>query len=445
MIENINIAELDSLHKKNGEILDCNEWNKLVSIVNYVIQFYNSYPTKLSEFENDIVDQFIGPKGDKGDTGEQGPRGEKGDTGPTGATGAVGPQGIQGIQGIQGEQGPKGQDGTVSFGELTEEQRASLKGDQGDQGVQGETGPAGQDGSDGKSAYDIAVENGYEGTIQQWLQSLVGSVGKSAYELYLETVEQGETPLSLSEWLNSLKGANGQDGSNGNDGVTGKSAYQSYLDTTSDNPVLSESDWIASLHGQNGTNGTNGSDGTTPHIDSTTGHWFIGATDTNVDATGPAGQDGTNGTNGTNGVTPHIDSTTGNWFIGSTDTGVHAQGPAGQDGTVANQLQADWNQTDNTSVDYIKNKPTIPSAPVQSDWNEADSNSLAYIANKPTIPTVPSNESASSGGSTLSVVTTGEKYNWNNKASIWSGTQAQYDLILSPDPNTIYIITTASS
>jgi hypothetical protein len=44
------------------------------------------------------------------------------------------------------------------------------------------------------------------------------------------------------------------------------------------------------------------------------------------------GQDGTNGINGTNGsdgITPHIDSTTGNWFIGNTDTGVHAQGPAG--------------------------------------------------------------------------------------------------------------------
>jgi hypothetical protein len=62
-------------------------------------------------------------------------------------------------------------------------------------------------------------------------------------------------------------------------------------------------------------------------------------------------------------VTPHIDSTTGNWFIGSTDTGVHAQGPAGQDGTVAGQLQADWDQTNNTSVDYIKNKPTIPTVP----------------------------------------------------------------------------------
>jgi len=54
-------------------------------------------------------------------------------------------------------------------------------------------------------------------------------------------------------------------------------------------------------------------------------------------------------------------------------------------------------------------------------------------------------ENASSGGSTLSAVTTGEKYNWNNKASIWSGTQAQYDA-LSPnyDSNTIYIITAAS-
>jgi len=32
---------------------------------------------------------------------------------------------------------------------------------------------------------------------------------------------------------------------------------------------------------------------------------------------------------GADGVTPHIDSTTGNWFVGTTNTGVHAQGPAG--------------------------------------------------------------------------------------------------------------------
>ena len=33
------------------------------------------------------------------------------------------------------------------------------------------------------------------------------------------------------------------------------------------------------------------------------------------------------------------------------------------DGSLANQAQADWNQTDNTQVDYIKNKPTIPIIP----------------------------------------------------------------------------------
>jgi hypothetical protein len=56
---------------------------------------------------------------------------------------------------------------------------------------------------------------------------------------------------------------------------------------------------------------------------------MIGSTDTGIVAEGQNGLNGTNGTNGTNGVTPHIDSTTGNWFIGTTDTGVHAQGPAG--------------------------------------------------------------------------------------------------------------------
>jgi hypothetical protein len=36
------MVELDSLHKKNGEILDCNEWNKLVSVINYIIEYYNN-------------------------------------------------------------------------------------------------------------------------------------------------------------------------------------------------------------------------------------------------------------------------------------------------------------------------------------------------------------------------------------------------------------------
>ena len=30
-------------------------------------------------------------------------------------------------------------------------------------------------------------------------------------------------------------------------------------------------------------------------------------------------------------------------------------------------VQADWNQSDDTADDYIKNKPTIPDAQIQSD------------------------------------------------------------------------------
>lgn len=34
-----------------------------------------------------------------------------------------------------------------------------------------------QGGADGKSAYDIAVEEGFEGTVQEWLESLKGPKG----------------------------------------------------------------------------------------------------------------------------------------------------------------------------------------------------------------------------------------------------------------------------
>ena len=36
------------------------------------------------------------------------------------------------------------------------------------------------------------------------------------------------------------------------DGVSAKSAYQSYLDTTTDNPPKSEAEWVASLKGEDG-------------------------------------------------------------------------------------------------------------------------------------------------------------------------------------------------
>jgi len=86
---------------------------------------------------------------------------------------------------------------------------------------------------------------------------------------------------------------------------------------------------------------------------------------------------------------------------------VNAQGVAEITMPTFTQAQADWNQTNTSAVDYIKNKPnlatvatsgsyndlqdkpSIPAAQVQSDWNEADSSAADYIKNKPTIPVVP--------------------------------------------------------
>ena len=69
-------------------------------------------------------------------------------------------------------------------------------------------------GPEGKSAYQIAVNNGFEGTEEEWLESLKGSNGKSAYQ---SAVDNGYESTE-EEWLESLKGSNG------------KSAYQSAVD-----------------------------------------------------------------------------------------------------------------------------------------------------------------------------------------------------------------------
>ena len=52
--------------------------------------------------------------------------------------------------------------------------------------------------------------------------------------------------------------------------------------------------------------------------------------------------------------------------------------PASSGGT---QVQANWNETDDTDPSYIQNKPTIPAAQVNSDWNAVSG--VAQILNKP--------------------------------------------------------------
>ena len=145
-------------------------------------------------------------------------------------------------------------------------------------------GRNGTDGATGKSAYEIAKENGCTLSEAEWLASLKGadgqngSNGKSAYEI---AKEAGLTTAATeAEWLESLKGATGaagQDGRDGKDGVNGK-------------------DGIA------GKDGIDGKDGDTPFI-GTNGNWWIGTTDTGVKAAGPQGEQGLKGDKGDKGET----------------------------------------------------------------------------------------------------------------------------------------------
>lgn len=209
----------------------------------------------------------------------------------------------------------------------------------------------------GKSAYDLYVEKTVSAgatplTLEAWLESLhgqdgqdgqpgaAGANGKSAYQIATENGFNG----TEIEWLASLHGQDGQPGvagNNGENGTNGKSAYQIAQDNGFNG---TEVEWLASLHGQNGqdgqdgqpgaagTNGTNGVDGVTPHIDPTTKHWMIGNTDTNVLAEGTNGQDGQQG--------PKGDPFTYNDFTAAQLEAL--KGPKGDTGTVDLSVLADY-------------------------------------------------------------------------------------------------------
>ena len=113
----------------------------------------------------------------------------------------------------------------------------------------------------------------------------------------------------------------------GGSGTSGKSAYEIAVDNGF---VGTETEWLESLKGSDGDKGDNG---TTPHIDESTKNWFIGDVDTGILAEGVSGNDG---------ITPHI-GTNGNWFIGDTDTGVLAHGTDGKDGKSIKSITKDEN------------------------------------------------------------------------------------------------------
>lgn len=144
-VDAIDIPEVDFTGYATETYVDTAVSNVKVDLTGYATEKYVDTAVKNVEVDltgyatetyvNNKVAQV--PMGPQGPIGPQGPKGDKGDKGDTGP---VGPQGIQ---------GEKGADGTMTFEDLTEEQRASLKGDKGDQGEQGPIGPQGPTGNTG--------------------------------------------------------------------------------------------------------------------------------------------------------------------------------------------------------------------------------------------------------------------------------------------------------
>lgn len=93
-------------------------------------------------------------------------------------------------------------------------------------------GANGEKGTDGKSAYQIAVEQGYQGSESDWLSSLKGDKGE--------------------------KGNTGAKGNPGQNGAEGKSAYAIAVEHGYEN---SEDEWLLSLKGEKGDTGERGEKG----------------------------------------------------------------------------------------------------------------------------------------------------------------------------------------
>lgn len=177
---------------------------------------------------------------------------------------------------------------------------ASLQGDDGQDGAPGTPGAAGTPGADGaagRSAYQIAVDNGFVGSQSAWLTSLQGADGAPGADG--QDGAPGAAGAPGAPGTPGTNGTNGTNGTDGTDGVDGRSAYQVAVDNgfSGDEPS-----WLASLQGATGATGATGAAGAT------------GATG----ATGAAGADGQDGEQGPPGPNSDIVTAT---FAGEYDNG----------------------------------------------------------------------------------------------------------------------------
>ena len=102
-----------------------------------------------------------------------------------------------------------------------------------------QNGSNGKDGENGLSAYELAVQEGFTGSLADWLESLKGADGKDGVD-----------------GKNGIDGVNGKDGIDGKDGADGKDGLSAYEIALNNGFVGTESEWLTFLKGKDGADGT---------------------------------------------------------------------------------------------------------------------------------------------------------------------------------------------
>lgn len=261
-------------------------------------------------------------------------------------------------------------------------------------------GVAGPRGEKGYSAYEVAVKNGYTGTEAEWLETLKGEKG-----------EKGEPGANGSD---GKPGKDGVDGANGADGKPGANGLSAYELAAKNGFTGNESAWLASLKGdkgdkgpkgddgQNGVNGVDGKDGLSAYsiavkngYNGTEEEWVnkwlrgtivsadvddagvMSMTDINgnvintnlapiakaassasaAEASAQAAANSANeaATHDTNAASSLAETRKSEQNAKTSEQ--NAAASAAQAAENAKTLQADWNQTNDTQMDFIKNKP----------------------------------------------------------------------------------------
>lgn len=186
---------------------------------------------------------------------------------------------------LQGPAGPQGEQGTQ--GE---------KGDTGEQGLKGDQGNPGADGKDGSRIRtgEGAPSNG------------IGSDG----DLYVDTSTGDLYEMKESVWVKTGN-IRGSDGKDGKDGVSVVSIAKTATEGKADTYTITYSDGSTNQFvvtngedGSQGVQGVPGKDGHTPNITiGDNGHWYVDGADTGIPARGEKGDKGDKGDKGQDAVT----------------------------------------------------------------------------------------------------------------------------------------------